>query len=106
MEGIARQMERTLIPTAFFKRGDEVGELALPGSAFTTLFRGEPGQVDGPFRGPEGWLIARLEEKQTEPAAQPTEEDRERLRKEAASRKQMAAYLTWYQDLLKRARLQ
>ncbi len=103
MEAIGSQLRQPLLTTPFFKIGEQVPELDLPGSAFAALFDKEPGEVAGPFRSSKGWLVTRLKEKRTDPTAEPSEEDRERLRTEAASRKRLAAYLAWYQDLLGRA---
>jgi hypothetical protein len=103
LERFAQAMQASLTTTAFFKKEDQVQELSLPAQTFAALFGAEPGQVDGPFRGTEGWLVARLEEKRVDEQAQPSEEDRKRLEKELASRKQLTAYLSWYQDLLNRA---
>ena len=104
MEALASQLEQKPVATSFFKKEEQVPQLGVSGSALASLFGKETGEVDGPFRTSKGWLVARLEEKQTDPQAETTEKDRERLREQLSSRKQMTAYLAWYQDLLGRAK--
>jgi hypothetical protein len=103
MDSIARQLDRSIVTTSFFKIREEAKELSLPGNVFALLFHKEPGEVDGPFRNPEGWVVAYLKEKDVPTSLNPSQEDRERLEKELISRKRLIQYLNWYEDLLKRA---
>ena len=103
-EKIVKKWDLTVTTSDFFKRSSVIPELGAAQTVLEPAFSLEPGEVAGPLKTAQGWLLVRLEDKQ------PADEEKfysglEELRKELLSQKRLKVSVTWYQDLLKRANL-
>ena len=102
LEKIAKQTGSKMESTPFFKREEKVENLPNAGSVFGQMVDLQPGEVAGPFKAGNGWAVARMKDRKP-----PEEKDyaaaRSDLEKEIISQKKFRAYLTWYQELTKRA---
>lgn len=104
MDRAARQTGLKIISTDFFKRGEELPSLGQSGGALEPLFRLQPGEISPALPTPNGWIVAQLAEKQPADESK-LESVKAELEKELLDQKRLKAYLTWYQELLKRAQL-
>ncbi|MBI3312420.1 MAG: SurA N-terminal domain-containing protein [Candidatus Omnitrophica bacterium] len=110
MEKTARQISRKVKTTGFFKSSEPAPELGL-GRQAGSLFDLKSGEIsrplpvtpaDGSKPAAPSWLIVQL--KETKPADESKlAEARPQLEKTLLDQKRLRAYLTWYQDLIKRA---
>lgn len=103
MDRVAQQLDRTPVTTNPFQRQEQTPLLPLRPADRMALFEMEPGQVRGPLSSADGgWLVVHLLEK-----IPPAEEDFEAMKplieRQLADQGRMRAYLSWYQDLLRRA---
>ena len=102
LEGICKQLDLKLKTPDFFKRSTSLTDLGATGALFSSLFEAQPGESAGPFKTPKGWIVARLKAKKPADEKQLASQ-KEAIQKEVQSRKKLQSYLTWYEELLKRA---
>ena len=105
LERIAKQNNLKITVTDFFKNDESVPGLQNVGPLFGQMSNLQPGEAAGPFKSGTGWVVARLKERKP-PEAKDLEAMRPDLEKELTARKRLQSYLTWYQDLMKRAKPQ
>lgn len=101
LDRIARVWKLKLKISDFFKRTSQIPGLGN-GSSFEPAFALEPGQITGPLYTPQGWGVVRLEKKEP-PKEKDFEGAKAGIEKGLLNGKKLTAYLTWYQDLRKRA---
>lgn|GEM_PF-2640290 len=85
-----------------FKRNETVPDLGPVGANLEPALRLEPGEVSPALPTAKGWVVAQLLERQKADESK-LAASRGQLEKELLDRKRLKAYLSWYQDLIKRA---
>lgn len=89
--------------TGFFKLTDKLPDLG-PATTFYAAFDKKEGELCGPFpAGKNEWIIARVKAIQPPDPKKLDEKARKELAAQVEQQKKFKSYITWYQELMKRA---
>ncbi len=100
---LVKENKASLETTGFFKLTDKLPDLG-PTTAFYAAFDKKEGELCGPFPTAKNeWIVARVKAIQPADPKKLDEKSRKELAAQVEQQKKFKSYITWYQELMKRA---